>query len=165
MTRCNQASYKLKPYKSIDEFVADVAALVRHFPKMMRRTTSKKTTVRSSLIHTTEGKSLEYLANFARFVSRNPSVKVHDTTTNEAYHLELKGMFRNIRHCSSAYARTHAKIATAMKLVACFVQKSQRTKVERQANLLHQSCTELESLPLTFEPKIDIRSPIVASNT
>jgi hypothetical protein len=129
--RCSKAGYEKKPYNDIDEFVADVATLVRKFPQQMQRKASKKTTIKASLINSTSAQSLEYLANFGRFVSRNPAIKIHDSTSNEAYHRELKGMFRNVRQCTPDYARTHAKVASAVKVVVGHMKKSGRTPSTR----------------------------------
>ena len=150
--------YLKKPYRNIDDLVADVAALRRLFSKEMRRKTGQKVTVLGSLKNTTSPTSLEYLANHARFVARNPSVKVpNGTLPNEAYHMELKQLFRNIRRCRQTYARTHAKVATAVKLIGGHLSEAPFTKSDRQTTLLHLFCAKLEKNPLKFDPLLTVQ--------
>ena len=112
-------------------------------------------TVHKSLLETTKPENLEHLANYARFVARNPSVKVHDTTSNEGYHNELKGFFRNIMSCSKEYAKTHAKIASEVKLIGGCLKAEEHTRAMTQTHLLHKFCALLENSPLTFNPKLE----------
>ena len=148
------SEYLQEPYSKIDDFVSDIATLVRCFPKEMKRK-ADKTTVEGSLVNLTSASSLVYFQNFARFVARNPCVTVpYGTTPNEAYHMELKSMFRNIRSCTRSYAKTHAKIATAVKLIGGSMAEGGRTKRESQTTLLHAFCARLEKSHIRFVPRL-----------
>ena len=106
--------YTRLPYSNIDQFVSDVAALVRSFPSEMKRKTGKKTTILKSLTNSVQPVNLEYLANHARFVARNTEVDVmNGTLPNEAFHRELKALFRNLMGTSPAknHACSHSEVS------------------------------------------------------
>ena len=150
------SAYIEQPYSDTVGFVWDVATLVHQYPNQMgRKKTGKGTTVLQSLIHTCTPHQLEYLANHGRFVHRNPDVGVpYGTTPNEAYHNEIKSMFRNIRVCSKAYVRTHAKIATLVKLIAGHLSALPTSRGQSQSSLLHHFCNQIERTALEFWPLI-----------
>jgi hypothetical protein len=148
-------TYADKAYKNIDELVIDIAALARMFPESMRRSVGKGMTVRARLVQSTSAKSLEYLANYARFISRNLNIKVpYGTTKNEAFHEPFKASFRNLRQTSAKYVKTHARIVTVATLIAEDLHQSTFTKAMRKHSLMHEFCARLETNPLVFKPTI-----------
>ena len=52
---------------------------------------------------------MDYLLNFARYVSRTPGPVVYGTTSNEAFHNQVKQFFNNRTGFTRSYARTAAR--------------------------------------------------------
>ena len=77
--RIKRSGYESKPYDDIDGFVSDTTVLVKEFRTEMAKNTWN-TTVLGNLIWSTSNMQLEYLANHARFVKRNPDMYVINGT-------------------------------------------------------------------------------------
>ena len=90
--------YSNSPSASANMFLDDVTAVAAEYPDEMAKSTDKGVKVIDSLAHATNPTGMEYLFNNTRFIARDPTVKVmYGTTRNEAFHLELKNLFRNVR--------------------------------------------------------------------
>ena len=62
------------PYRTASELVRDMAALAKSCPKDIVKIAKNKTTVLASLKVSMSAEQLEYLLNYARFISRNQGV-------------------------------------------------------------------------------------------
>ena len=95
--------------------------------------------------------------NYARFVSRNPSCVVpYGTTSNEAFHNELKGFFTCVLTPTQRFVRTHARVVTLIKLLSLRLKSLDLSKKSRQSALLRDFCVALEDEPARFHPLFDI---------
>ena len=152
-------SYPTKSYRRATDFLKDVAALCKVFPSEMRKRTDKKTTIKGSLRYATRPVALEYLMNGSRFAARHPDIDVMaGTRRNEAYHLQLKFMFRNIMHQTSRNAEVVAGVASLIKLLAAYVQNgSDFTINHREHSLLNQIASSFMANPIKFRPLMDHR--------
>ena len=153
------------PYTRAADFVRDIAALAQSFPEQMPRKTKNKTTVYASLCESFQPRNLEYLLNYGRFVARNSNQVVpYGTTSNEAFHNELKGCFSCVLHMTQRYVVAHARVISGMKLIAGFLKKQNFTRVYEQAALVRSFCARLQEEALDFSPllRFDRRpNPIV----
>jgi hypothetical protein len=100
---------------------------------------------------------LEYLMNGSRFASRNPGVAMMSgTRRNEAYHQQLKSMFRNVMFQTGRNAQVVADIATLVKLLAGLMKrKCPLTVQHREHDLVRHVAASLMDDPLKFEPLME----------
>jgi hypothetical protein len=122
--RISRECYMSTAYTSINEFVKDVAALANRHPDLLTRRVDGGTTVLASLVAATTPKALGYVMNIGRFVARHPHVGImQGTTSNEAYHMELKSYFRNVMVQTKRHARMISQVATLTKLIALSLKR------------------------------------------
>jgi hypothetical protein len=164
-------TYPLEPYASALDHLTDVAALVVLFPEEMHRKKPGRgnPTILKSLRHSTRPVLLEYLMNASRFGARNPDIPMMTgTRRNEAYHQQLKSMFRNVMFQTGRNARVVADIATLVKLLAGFVQRECPLTIQhREHELLRHVATSLMDDPLKFEPLMDhrvVKDPVLIAS-
>ena len=98
--------------------------------------------------------------NGARFASRNPRIKLMSgTTRNEAYHLQLKYMWRNVVQQTGRNAEIIAGIVSVVKLLAGFIRKNSSFTIRhREHALMHSLVTYLFANPCKFIPLMDHRA-------
>ena len=91
--------------------------------------------------------------NGPRFAARNPDVQmVYGTTRNEAFHLQLKGFWRNIMHQTRGNAMVAASVVLIVKLLASQVAKGNYKKCIREHELLRCASASLMQQPWEFDP-------------
>ena len=144
-------------------FVFDVAAIVKMFPKDMgrrlqQRGSKKKTTVFKSLVNSTRSPSVDYLANHARFVARNPRVPVpHGTTANEAFHLQLKRAFGGKYSLTKEFVHRHLRYLLMRKMVAdSFRRESWNPADTTEDEVVQAFGRELLRTGVVFEPRLEM---------
>ena len=132
------ADYMKAPYRTASELVRDITATwCKSCPKDIVKIAKNKTTVLASLKASMSAEQVEYLLNYARFISRNQDVPVpYGTTGNEAFHNELKGFFRCVYTPKRRYVKSLVDVIAAVKSVSGFLQKQKLTKQHTQSNLL-----------------------------
>ena len=92
------------PYRHINDFVHDVAALIRTCTTLQGRK------ARGSLKHTTSPPELEYLLNLHRFTARHPDVATpYGTTTCEAWHRDLNSHFTAVTQQTRQHLQLHIR--------------------------------------------------------
>ena len=152
-------NYHMESYRNALDFQKDVAALCIAFASEMPKRTSKKTTIKDSLRYATRPVALEYLMNGSRFAARQPDIDLMaGTTRNEAYHLQLKFMFRNVMHQTGRNAKIVAGVATLIKLLGGYIQKEcDFTIIHHEHSLLNQVASSLMAIPMSFRPLMNHR--------
>ena len=154
-----QSGATVRPYRSVQAFQADVASLAVHYEKQVNRNArGKKISVLTSLCDSLCPRNLEYILNYTRFVARNPSVDIpYGTTSNEAFHNELKGFFRNIRTPTRRLVQILARLVTVVKLIAGSLEEQDLTRTKHsQSDKLRSFCKHLEAEPLEFRPLLRV---------
>ena len=154
--------YTETPYASAQMFLDDVVALATKYPDDMQKHTGKRVKVINSLVHATSALALEYLFNNTRFIARNPHIEImYGTTRNEAFHLELKSFFRNIRGVRARRAQLIGEVVTVAKLLVSSHVKSRMTKKRSQSAHLHDLAMQFFASPgnlMINGPRMDVRA-------
>ena len=157
-----EGDFSKKGYRSAADHVKDVAALVILFPcEVKKKLAGKgKPAIIDSLRHATRPVLLEYLMNGSRFAARNANVKIMaGTTRNEAYHQQMKYMFRNVMHQTGRNAQNVSAVATLAKLMVSYISREWPLTVKhREHMLLLRAASMLMEKPLTFVPLLDHRA-------
>ena len=150
--------YAEQAYESAEDFVTDVAAILKVNPAYKdRRIKSKKTTIYKSLVFATTPPNLEYLMNLSRFVSRNPQIQViYGTTRNEAFHYQFKCFFRNVFLQTARNAKVVCGIVTLAKLLAGWMRRTGTSTQLGEHELLLRATDLLMANPLTISPLLDL---------
>ena len=118
--KIDEHGYSDTMYSRIADFVRDVAALTRVYPKFMKRKPKgkKSTSVLNSVCFASSPVELEYLSNGPRFMARNPDVPMpYGTTPNEAVQGECAKYYTPVTQQRHEHARVVAGTITLRKLL------------------------------------------------
>jgi hypothetical protein len=154
----NDDEYKGIAYPNVKALLDDIAALAKMSPETSG-TSKRSKTVLASITDSFSPRNLEYLLNFARFVSRNPDLKVmYGTTPNEAYHKEFAGYCSGIRTPTARCVKGIAQVATTGKLTANLLKVRQFAPAQSQSESMRRYCAALEASPLAFRPLLRVKA-------
>jgi hypothetical protein len=149
--------YPERKYLHIDLFVNDLAAICKKFPAFCARPIpGSRSTVMSSLQYATTARELNYITNFANFVSRNGDIEVpFGTTPNEAFHLQVKGYFRNIQVQTQRHAKAVCSVMTTARLMSGWMRSIETiTELQEHERLRRVADILMSTYPIKFTPKI-----------
>ena len=85
-------------------------------------------------------------------------IRPYGTTSNEAFHNEIKGFFRNVRFCIGRFAKSHAQIITAAKLIYNILKRQGYTTVRSQSDLLFHLSAFFKTESVIFDPRLDLET-------
>lgn len=152
--------YHARKYDQIGDFTNDLAVICKKFPAFCaKRIPGTKTTVIGSLRHATKPHELKYIMNFAIFIARNPGIEVpYGTTSNEAFHKQVKGFFRNVQIQTARNAVNVCSVIRLAKLISGWMNKTDTVENLREHETLKKFVNIImNTCPVKFDPKLNFK--------
>ena len=139
-----------RAFSSRAEFIQYLAAVVKLYPKDVKRKTTSGKTIKAVLVSASEASRCEWYFNYSRYIRTLPRKVLEllptDTASNEALHAELKRWFQNVpQGLHPSMLQLKLRMFHIAKVLAHTTALYHPTLVQRSQNaVLHRAAGALD---------------------